>query len=205
MPDDPRFRYCRAGCTQWVELPSGDILLPLYFGEHNNSIHYTTIARCRFDGETLEYVEHGNEMVVDFGRGFSEPSLVEFDGAYYLTLRNDQRGYVATSSDGLHFTEPRSWNFDDGSDLGSYNTQQHWMKHSSGLYLAYTRRGVDNDDIFRHRAPLLFARVDEKELRVIRDTERVLLPKLQYGFGNFGVCHVTPHETWVTAGGAATG
>ena len=45
------------------------------------------------------------------------------------------------------------WTFDDGSELGNYNTQQHWVTHSDGLFLVYTRRGADNDDIARHRAP----------------------------------------------------
>ena len=65
--------------------------LPVYFGEHNNSIHFTTVVRCRFDGTTLTYVEHGDELVIDFGRGYSEPSLVQFKGRFYLTLRNDRR------------------------------------------------------------------------------------------------------------------
>jgi len=32
------------------------------FGEHNNSFHYSTVVRCRFDGRKLMYVEHGDEM-----------------------------------------------------------------------------------------------------------------------------------------------
>ena len=27
MPDDPKFHFARAGCTQWLNLPDGDILL----------------------------------------------------------------------------------------------------------------------------------------------------------------------------------
>jgi hypothetical protein len=137
---------------------------------------------------------------VDFGRGFSEPSLAWFGNTYYLTIRNDRRGYVATSSDGLHFTTPKPWTFDDGSELGSYNTQQHWVTHRTGLYLAYTRRGASNDDIFRHRASVFIAQVDPTNPRVIRSTERLALLKLQSGFGNFGVCNVTADETWITAG-----
>lgn len=41
---------------------------------------------------------------------------------------------------------------DDGKELGSYNTQRHWLAHSVGPFLVYTRRGADNDHILRHRA-----------------------------------------------------
>jgi hypothetical protein len=114
-----------------------------------------------------------------------------------LTLRADEGAYIARSKDGLHFGEPRPWKFDDGQLLGSCNTQQHWVTHSDGLYLAYTRRGAGNDKIPRHRAPLFIARVDPERLVVERATEQILLPNLGYAFGNFGVGHVTPQETWV--------
>jgi len=68
-------------------------------------------------------------------------------------MRNDRAGYVAASADGLHFDEPRIWCWDDGTELGNYNTQQHWVAHSDALYLVYTRTGANNDHVFRHRAP----------------------------------------------------
>ena len=64
-----------------------------------------------------------------------------------MTMRNDKKGFVAVSDDGLHFGPIKPWTFDDGSELGSYNTQQKWVTHSDGLFLVYTRRGVDNDEI----------------------------------------------------------
>jgi hypothetical protein len=86
-------------------------------------------------------------------------------GTFYLTLRNDTAGYVSVSDDGLHFSEPKKWCWTDGSDLGNYNTQQHWVTHQrSRLYLVYTRRGANNDHVFRHRAPLFMAEVDQKTL-----------------------------------------
>jgi hypothetical protein len=39
--------------------------------------------------------------------------------------------------------------------------------------------------------------VDPERLVVERKTERILLPNLGQPFGNFGVCSVTPEETWV--------
>ncbi len=203
MPADPKFHFARAGCTQRVDLPNGEILLPIYFyGSGPGEINYVTVVRCGFDGEILRYLEHGSEHTVDLGAkrrrtGLYEPSLITFGGKFYLTLRADEGAWVAESADGLHFDEPRAWKFDDGGDLGSYNTQQHWVTHADGLYLAYTRRGADNDQVFRHRAPLFIAQVDPARLVVLRATERVLLPNLGSAFGNFGVCNVTENETWV--------
>jgi hypothetical protein len=113
-------------------------------------------------------------------------------------MRNDRAAYVATSSDGLHFAEPRQWTFDDGADLGSYNTQAHWVTHGDGLLLSYTRRGADNDNVTRHRAPLFIAQIDPEKLVVLRSTERVLVPNQGAQLGNFAVVDVNEHETWVT-------
>ena len=90
------------------------------------------------------------------------------------------------------------WAYDDRKPLGSYNRQQHWITHSDGLYLIYTRRGANNDHVFRHRAPLFIAQVDPAKLRVLRSTERVLVPERGARLGNFGVTEVSENETWVT-------
>lgn len=197
MPE--RFYSSGAGCTQRVDLPNGDILLPIYFPGKVAGCSASTVMRCRFDGTTLSYVEHGDEMTVPIPRGLGEPSLACFRGRFYLTLRNDKAGYVTSGADGLHFDKPRKWTFDDGQELGSYNTQQHWVTHSDGLFLVYTRRGAKNDHVFRHRAPLFIAQVDPKRLCVLRHTERVLVPQRGARLGNFGVTDVSERETWVTA------
>lgn len=201
MPAERKFEFARAGCTQRVDLPNGDILLPIYFrrADEPHERHQATVCRCQFDGETLKYLEHGDELSLDIDRGLAEPSMTKFGERYFLTLRNDQRAYVTTSGDGLHFDPIRPWTFDDGNELGSYNTQQHWVAHSAGLYLVYTRRGANNDRVFRHRAPLFMARVDTNRLVVLRATERVLLSDRGAAVGNFGVTTVSPNETWVIA------
>jgi hypothetical protein len=127
-----------------------------------------------------------------------EPSLARFGGKFYLTLRNDAAGYVATSTDGLNFDSPRLWRWDDGTDLGNYNTQQHWVTHRDGLFLVYTRRGASNDHVIRHRAPLFIGQIDAEKLVVRRSTERILVPDRGARLGNFGVTEVSPDETWVT-------
>lgn len=192
-----------AGCTQRIDLPGGDILLPIYYvraPEHagDDELNVSTVARVRFDGDSLRYVAHGSEHTLPQGRGFGEPSVAFYEGRYYLTLRNDESAYVTSSDDGLHYAEPVRWTFDDGEWLGSYNTQTHWLAHSDGLFLVYTRRGADNDHIFRHRAPLFMARVDPERLVVLRETERVLIPERGARLGNFGVTHLDAHTSLVS-------
>ncbi|UUO07242.1 glycoside hydrolase [Blastopirellula sp. J2-11] len=198
MPPDDKFLSSGAGCTQRVDLADGSILLPIYFSPPGKNAQ-VTIARCSFDGQTLQYVENGTEFAVsDKTRGLHEPSLTRLGDRYFLTIRNDKQGFVTRSDDGLHFEPLRDWKFDDGGDLGNYNTQQHWVTHSDGLFLVYTRRGANNDHVFRHRAPLLMAQVDPDRLCVIRETERILVPERGARLGNFGVTTVNEHETWVT-------
>lgn len=198
MPGEPRFNCAGAGSTQRVDLHSGDVLLPIYSKEINEKAYFTTIVRCTFDGKTLTYAEHGSELKLDIDRGLYEPSLAQFRGKYFLTMRNDQAAYVSASDDGLHYNEPRKWTFDDGSDLGSYNTQAHWLTHSDGLFLTYTRRGANNDNVARHRAPLFLAQIDPERLVVLRATEREIVPNKGAQLGNFAVVDVNEHETWVT-------
>jgi hypothetical protein len=198
LPDEPRFANGGAGSTQRVDLDNGDILLPIYSKEIAAKAYFCTVVRCRFDGQKLSYVEHGSEHTVPIDRGLYEPSLARFRGKFYLTMRNDRAAYIAVSSDGLHFGEPRRWTFDDGADLGSYNTQAHWVTHSDGLFLSYTRRGADNDNVVRHRAPLFIAQIDPEKLVVLRSTERVLVPNKGAQLGNFAVVDVNERESWVT-------
>jgi hypothetical protein len=198
MPADDKFYNSGAGCAQRFDLEDGSILLPISFRPPGKNSHIT-VCRCSFNGEELNYLEHGTELKIDNDtRGLHEPSLTWFNGVYFLTIRNDEKGFVARSKDGLHFEKYVPWTFDDGSDLGNYNTQQHWVTHSEGLFLVYTRRGANNDHVFRHRAPLFMAQVDPEKLCVIRETEQVLVPERGARLGNFGVTDVSENETWVT-------
>lgn len=199
MPDPSgKFFLTTPGCVQWLVEPDGSLLVPFYFAAKDVGRFTASVMRCRFDGTSLSYVEHGDELSLEIERGLVEPSLTRSKGRYYLTLRNDVKGYVTAGNDGLHFDAIRPWTFDDGAELGSYNTQQHWVTHSDGLFLAYTRRGANNDHIMRNRAPLFVAQVDPGSLRVIRSTERILMPERGATLGNFGVCNISPAETWVT-------
>jgi len=198
MPDQKEFYNAGAGCVQRFDEPEGSILLPIYF-EPAGKNSRVTVLRCQFDGKELTYQQQGNVIAVeDKTRGIGEPSLTKFQDDYFLTIRHDKRGYIATSKDGLHFTDPKPWTFDNGEPLGSYNTQQHWVTHSDALYLVYTRSGANNAHVFRHRAPLFMAQVDPKRLCVLRKTEQTLVPQRGARLGNFGTTYVNPEESWVT-------
>ncbi len=190
-----------AGCNQPEKLPNGDLLVPVrYQREADSRIYTSVVVRCRFNGRTLEYVKHGSELTIPRGRGLYEPSMIQFSGESFLTLRADDTAYVTKGRDGIHYQPIREWSFDDGTRLGSYNTQQHWVRVGGGLFLVYTRRGADNDHIFRHRAPLFIGQVDPERLVVLRETERVLLPENHACLGNSGICQVSDSEAWVTCG-----
>jgi len=202
IPGDP-FYSSGAGCAQRVDLTDGDILLPISHRSRDESAlgwkggSSVTVLRCSFDGETLRCLEYGPSLTVPVPRGLGEPSLARFGDRFFLTMRNDQRGYAAVSSDGLEYSPPKPWTFDDGTELGSYNTQQHWIIHSEAPFLVYTRRGANNDHVFRHRAPLFMAQVDVERLCVIRATERIVVPERGARLGNFGTLNVSPEESWV--------
>ncbi|MAW11940.1 MAG: sialidase [Verrucomicrobiales bacterium] len=190
-----------AGNTQRVDLPNGDILLPVRYMADSKKVNYTSIvALCRFDGEKLVYLKHGTEHSIPRDRGLYEPSLIEHKGEYFLTLRADHSGFVTKGGDGLSFEKIREWTFDDGKPLESYNTQQHWISAGGSLFLIYTRRAGDNNHIFRHRAPLFIAEVDPERLCVIRNTEKVLLEENEATLGNSGVCQLGANEWLVTCG-----
>ena len=184
---------------QRLEEADGTILSPVTVpdGERRGR---AAVMRLRWDGASVEAVERGNILACSDERGFHEPSLVHSDGRYLLTLRNDLRAYVAQATDGLHFSEPAPWCFDDGQELGSYNTQQHWLQHGDALFLVYTRRSDLGNGVVRHRAPLFMAEVDVSGPCIIRDTERVVIPEKGARMGNFCTLEVAPDEAWVITG-----
>ncbi|HOW70616.1 MAG TPA: hypothetical protein PKY77_08450 [Phycisphaerae bacterium] len=197
-PAGEAFNFFRSACSQWAVEPGGTLLIPFHHAKSASAPTSVTVFRCSFDGRELKCLERGDELALSIDRGFSEPSIVHHRGHWYLTIRSDKRGYVTVSQDGLHYAPVSPWLFDDGNELGSYNTQQHWLSTNQGLFLCYTRRGAGNDHIPRHRAPLFIAQVDPGGLRVLRATERVLIPERGAMLGNFGATPITDRESWVT-------
>lgn len=205
LGEGSRYFQVAPGCVQWLVKEDGTLLVPIYCQGPQGGPYFVTVVHAAFDGKTLKYLDHGDELRLEEVRGLCEPSLIQFQSKYYLTIRNDNRGYVTVSDDGLKFSPIKAWTFDDGQDLGSYNTQQHWVIHGDGLYLAYTRRGAQNDHIPRNRAPLFLARVDADKLHVLRKTEKELMPERGVMLGNFGAAAVTDNEWWVTDSEFITG
>jgi hypothetical protein len=188
-----------AGCHQRVDLPNGEVLLPVrYRADPKTRVYTTVVARCRFDGETLRYVEHGSEHSVSIPRGLYEPSVCAFKGRFFLTMRGEQNGHVTRGDDGLNYQPAVEWKFDDAQPLLSANAQQHWITHSDGLYLIYSRKGANNDHVFRNRAPLFIAQIDPDKLHVLRATEQILMPETGLDLaGGFAPVNVSAGETWV--------
>lgn len=208
--DDPRGAHIYSNnCGQRVVLPNGDVQMSFTFGpkaEHRmvSGVHST------FDGQHLKIKEVGPPLHNPKGRGLLEPSVTRFGGQFWLTIRaEDSRGYVSVSNDGLNWEEKRAWSWDDGEPLDMSTTQQHWLTHSDGLFLVYTRRDDSNVNVIRWRSPLWVAQVDVEKRCLIRSTERVVLPLVGDGvnapnqvalMGNFNITNASPYESWVTVG-----
>jgi hypothetical protein len=190
-------------------LPDGDIQMSFTFGpqaEHR----MVAGVRATFDGDRLEVDKVGPPLHNRQGRGLLEPSVTKFGGKFWITIRaEDNRGYVSVSDDGLNWTEKRAWSWEDGTSLDMSTTQQHWLTHSDGLFLVYTRKDASNVNVIRWRSPLWVAQVDVEHRCLIKSTEQIVLPLVGDGvngpnqvalMGNFNVTNVSADESWVTVG-----
>ncbi|MBE6385916.1 MAG: exo-alpha-sialidase [Lentisphaerae bacterium] len=203
MPEEKFFFNCGAGSTQIVELPDGDLMIPVYTADPEDfagtSCYHSLVVRCSFDGTRLSVREIGTPVTIPVPRGLYEPSIAAFKGKFFLALRNDESGYVCKSDDGLNYHSLCPLCFDDGRNVGNYCTQQHWVTGGGKLYLVYTRKGAGNDHVFRHRAPLFMAELDTERLCLIRKTEMIVVPERGARLGNFGCMQVNENEAWVIA------
>ncbi len=209
--DDPRgSRIYVAGCAERVTLPNGDILLPLSFAPKDRIDNSVAVALCSFDGRELKIKRLSNELRNTTKRGLLEPSIAKFGVKFYLTIRaEDGHGYVAVSNDGLKWAEPQAWVWDNGEAVDMSTTQQHWLKHSDGLYLVYTRKATENANVMRWRAPLYMAMVKQKTMRLVRSTEQVVFPLIGDGinaptlvphYGNFHTMMLNRGQSLILAG-----
>ncbi len=198
MPDEKKYFNAGNCLGQLYEEENGDVLVPFYFkcGGYN---YATEVMRCSFDGKKLTFKEVGNSITVEVPRGLCEASITKYGDEYFLCLRNDEDGYIAKSKDGLHYEAPVPLCFDDGESVGNYCTQQHWLKGGGKLWLVYTRRGADNDHVFRHRAPLFIAELNPATLKLIRSTEQIAVPNRGARLGNFSCCSESDKRGFVIA------
>ncbi len=122
LPDTNRdgkpFIAPNAGCHQWVELPNGDVILPMRYQKSAKRRNYTsTVLRCRFDGNELVFAEQGTEHNIPTRRGLYEPSVTRFKNEFFLTMRADDGAWISKSEDGLNYSPHKPWTFDDGKPL----------------------------------------------------------------------------------------
>lgn len=208
--DDPRGSNIYSnGCGQRLNLPSGDVLMSFTFGPEEDH-RMVSGVHASFDCQRLQIENVGPSLENNKGRGLLEPSVTEFGGKYWLTMRaEDSNGYVSVSTDGLSYDQKRVWTWDDGAPIEMSTTQQHWLTHSDGLFLVYTRKDETNKNVIRWRSPLWVAQVDTEKLCLIRSSERVVLPLVGDGIdvpnqvalmGNFHVTNASPDESWITVG-----
>jgi hypothetical protein len=208
--DDPRggFIYTN-NCGQRIVLPNGDIMMSFTFGPDSKNRMVAGVL-CSFDGEELKIKKVGPPLELKKGRGLLEPSVTRFGGKFHITIRaEDGHGYHSTSANGLDWQPKQQWTWDDGTKVPMSTTQQHWLTHSEGLFLVYTRKDQSNSGVIRWRSPLWLAQVNSKTGRLIKATEQVVLPVMGDGvkdansvalMGNFNVTNVSPDESWVTVG-----
>ena len=208
--DDPRTGHIYTNnCGQRVLLAGGDIQMSFTFGPQATN-RMVAGVRSTFDGETLRIKKVGPPLHNRRGRGLLEPSVTRFGNKFWITMRaEDGRGYVSTSKDGLNWEEKTAWAWEDRTPLTMSTTQQHWLTHSDGLFLVYTRKDASNANVIRWRSPLWVAQVDIERRCLMKSTERVVLPLVGDGInepnevalmGNFHVVNVSAGESWVTVG-----
>ncbi|APZ94155.1 sialidase family protein [Fuerstiella marisgermanici] len=208
--DDPRGAHIYTNnCGQRVVLPDGTVQMSFTFGPEETN-RMVAGVRAGFDGSEMRIQDVGPPIHNAKGRGLLEPSVTQFDGKFWMTMRaEDDRGYVSVSDDGLNWGEKKPWTWQDGTPLDMSSTQQHWLTHSDGLFLVYTRKDKSNANVIRWRSPLWVAKVDPKTRQLIKETEKIVLPVVGDGvndpdkvalMGNFNVTNVSPEESWVTVG-----
>ena len=198
---------------QIEDLPGGAAAIDTWYSVQIEVNTDSNTARARFGLREGEWNEWTNSKTMSAS---TAGEVVRFLGNNPVEYDNISMAVAGSSVDAAEdfesyapgdcITTSDRWSSDasgdnDGSELGSYNTQQHWVTHSDGLFLVYTRKGADNENMrhARHRAPLLIARVDTETMQVIRKTERVLMPNRGRTLGNFGVMTINQNETWITA------
>ena len=181
-----------------LEEEDGTVLVPAYARPGDRRQHEVIVFRFSVEEGKLRFLERSRSISrPDLSRGLCEPRLAKLYGKYYLTMRSDESCWRAVSENGMDYSDPEEWRFDDGEVLGSRNTQQAWLTRPDGLFLVYTRETPHNRHIFRNRAPLFIARFDEDRECIIRDSEEIAVPEMGARLGNFTVTEMKPDEAWI--------
>jgi len=195
--------YGHAGSSYpYVDEQTGSVLWPIHSTAGSGALQVVTAS---FDGTALVYQSMSGSVAntgSNGNRSGIEASLTRFGGEYFLTSRDDSYNRLAKSADGLLWQPAVDLLWEDGTPVsGSMNTQMHWIARPDGLYLVYTRQDSINEDMFRYRAPLWMAEVNPATLRLMKETERIVMPNTtdRAQLGNFGTLDVTPELSIVTS------
>ncbi len=163
-------------------------------GKYSVSSALCTLA----DGKLLVQKMGNSHTIENSPRGLYEPHVVRWNDRFYMTCRaEDGCGYLLVSDDGLNWSEPEAWSWDNGEKIAMNQTMTKWLVHAQGLLLCYTRIRPDNAETFRHRAPLHIAELDIATRRLKKDTECIIVPNKGLPVGNFWVWPVNQEETCV--------
>ncbi len=202
----------RTAATQLAFMPDGKSLIPIYltvahgiycgFPSH---FYGATAPVYRQNGDTFEPVNKARVFTNPVGRGCMEPSAVRLaDGSYALTIRTeDGNMYVATSRDGYEWGDARPWRFDDGTQIETSSTQQHWVRIGEKVFLVFTMKYNGNDGLFRFRAPLLMAEAIPQEAKLIHSTLNIVFPRrtrdgIEAFYGNFHCTQLDENTALIT-------
>lgn len=187
LPGVDTKRYSSA-CTQIAIRKDGKIIVPLYVDinvkvEHESPIHQhrfgAMTALYEYKNGKLEFTGKSDILSIPIKRGMCEPSVIEFaDNRFAMTIRaEDKNMYCAVSDDGINWSKPQPWKWQDGSAIVTDSTQQHWVRLGKKVFLVYTRNDGSNSKIMRYRAPMYIAEALPEKAQLIKASEKVVFPR----------------------------
>jgi hypothetical protein len=204
----PFFEDCDiwyTACVQISIMPNGNLLLPIYFRKSFLDKSYSVCsALCSYDGEDITIQTISNVLSSNIGNGLMEPSIVYYQGQYYMTIRSpDGYGYFSISADGLNWETRKQWCWEDEMTLAMSSTQQHWLLLQNKLFLVYTRKTEYNQNVFNWRTPLFMAEFDPNNNCLLKHTEKIVMPLEQHNnipnrLGNFHVANISPTLSFIS-------
>ncbi len=133
--DLPQLEDYRGTFMEPIEDDDGTVLLPTYVKKIGTQKYYAMVMRFRIENGMPFFVECGKLLENNMAaRGICEPRIAKLGNKYYMTMRTDEIGYISESDDGLNYSEPQVWRWDDGEELTSRNTQQAWVSFPDKLF-----------------------------------------------------------------------
>ena len=205
IPECENCMIYSCGSSQRLFQGEDEALIPFTCGKSGIRERNVFSALFHYDGKELTCIRRGNTLHLPFRRGLLEPSIIRWKDRCLLTMRaEDGCGYRAESEDGLTWQKLMPWSFDDGNILETSTTQQHFLELGGRLFLIYTRNAGTNSHIWRFRAPLYIAEVND-DFNLVRSSEQIVFPMIPEGdkaagMGNFHPAKLDERRAIVTVG-----